>query len=765
MRHNGTERKDHMKILEATDEQTGAAIREPVAANDSNPSLTYESDAVSAKKDASTEKSHEHSGISTKVTTQEPRAKTHSKKVKNDFGPAVRFRIEQLFWSENQSKEEIKKTLTKEWPEVDEKLIAKWIQSTLRNEIRDGVPDGNGNRYIFTKLGLFKLSGSGDDVGSVKLTNFRCLSLTPIVHDDGQQQIQTLRLEVWYKGQTVTIDLTPDEFQRMNWHIKSFDQHLIVTPKMKEYALVGIQLVTPRRPQVKIYTSTGWFEIDGQPYFLHNDGAIGAKEHRRDIKAELKENLRFYSLPDPPTGEALKSAIRASLKFLEVGEPAVAIPMFASILRAPLGNVDFVGWANGVTNTLKTSHAVVAQQFYGKDFDKKHLPATWSSTANFNLSRLHAAKDVFTAIDDFVLRGSSPEQQKQKAEADRFVRGVADGAFRGRLDARHSDDAPSRGPRGLAWSTAETNPLGHSGQARLASVPYRRNDDGTPISIDPVKLRECQHEAKSGLYSEAMAAYIQFLAQRYDGLSQRVQDRIQELTTAMSASLNGELLRTPEILASLAVGIESFLYYARTVGAIDDEKYQSIWAKCWRTLVSLGEVQTQHLHNEDPVRESLRLLRSADLAGQLVFGSPDSEAMPEFSGPKVDIDQHRTDGFVGWRKNAESPWLCNPDQLWKVIQALHREQGHQVPKKKVELFAEMEQGGWITSRDEPRRVGTPTVKRDIRGKRERVIEIPIKSFERLEGADNLSHDNAIEIPVPDSPPKGWDSPAKLGPRK
>ena len=762
MKDNGTERKDHMDTLEATDQLN---VQEPPAATNSNPPASIERDDVPSKGDEAADGPRKISKMSTKSGSDKTRRRTISKPAKSDVPAAMKSRVRDLFYLQSQSSEEIKETLQGEWPKMSEKDISELAESTLRDEMGQGLPDGNGNRYIFTNSGLFKLSRSGDEVEAQKLANFRCLSLTPIGRDDGLQRLESLRLEVQYKDQRATIDLTLDEFRQMNWYIRLFDQQAIVTPRMKEHALVGIQLATPRNAPITIYTSTGWFLIDKQPYFLHNDGAIGAKEHRRDIKAELKENLRFYSLPDPPTGEALKSAIRASLKFLEVGEPAVAIPMFASILRAPLGNVDFVGWANGVTNTLKTSHAVVAQQFYGKDFDKKHLPATWSSTANFNLSRLHAAKDVFTAIDDFVLRGSSPEQQKQKAEADRFVRGVADGAFRGRLDARHSDDAPSRGPRGLAWSTAETNPLGHSGQARLASVTYRRNDGGIPISIDPVKLRESQREAKNGTYSDAMAGYLQFLAQRHDGLFQRVQDRIQELTAAMSASLNGQLLRTAEVSANLAVGIEYFLIYAKSVGVIDDEKYQSIWAECWQTLVSLGEIQTQHLHNEDPVRESLRLLRSADLAGQLVFGSPDSEAMPEFSGPKVDIDQHRTNGFVGWRKNAESPWLCNPDQLWRVIQALHREQGHQVPKKKVELFAEMEQGGWITSRDEPRRVGTPTVKRDIGGKRVRVIEIPIKSFERLEGADNLSHDNAIEIPVPDSPPKGWDSPAKLGPRK
>lgn len=631
-----------------------------------------------------------------------------------------------------------------------------------------GEPDGNGNRYLFTN-GLVKCSSSKGKIKRVIVANFRVLSLTPIVRDDGAQQTNSLRLELRYEKQIETIELSPDDFRQMNWHFPLFDQHATVAPRMKEYAVLGIQLAAPRKPKETIYTSTGWIMVDGQPYFFHNDGAIGATGHRRDLKAELKENLRLYSLPDPPTGEELKRAIRASLKLLDVGEPSVAIPLFASIWRAPLGNVDFVGWASGVTNSLKTSHAVVAQQFYGKNFDNKHLPATWSSTANFNLSRLHGAKDVLGVIDDLVLRGSNMDQGRQKAEADRLVRGVADGAFRGRLDAKHSDDAPSRGPRGFVWSTAETNPLGHSGQARLIAPTYRRKDDGTPISIDPAKLRECQAEAESGLYSEAMAAYIQFLAQRYNGLFQNVQSRIRELRTAISESANGQLLRAPEILASLAVGVEYFLYFAKNAGAINEKEYQSIWERCWKTLVSLGEVQTERLHEEDPVRETLRLLKSADRADRLIFRNPDNPDLPSMGklggGPAVDANQNRSGWFIGWRKDEDSDWLCDPAQLWKAIQALFREQNREVPKTKVELLQEMVNGGWITPTDEKSRGGTPTVKREIQGKRVRVIKIPAESFDRLEQegtSENANDGMRKEIPVPPSPPTFWDSPIEPG---
>jgi len=742
-----------MEVTEAGDQLEDPSL-ESASTVDSTPAGADGQEARSGKDDDSANQP---------PTNSEPRAKGVLKSAKNDVTSAVQSRIKDLFWLENKSQKEIREILKNEWPTLAEKTCSNFVESTLRDERKLGVRDGNGNRYLFSKVGLTKFSGSGDDLRSAQIANFQCLSLTPIVRDDGVQQAEFIRLELGYKDLRETIELTPDEFRQMNWHFRLFNQQATVAPRMKEYAAVGIQLATPRKDKITIYTSTGWFEIDGQPYFFHNDGAIGANEHRRDLKAELKENLRLYSLPDPPTGERLKTAIRASLKFLEVGEPSVVVPLFAAVWRAPLGNADFVGWGHGVTNSLKTSHAVVAQQFYGKNFDKKHLPATWSSTANFNLSRLHAAKDVFIVIDDFVRRGSSMDQKRQQAEADRFVRGVADGAFRGRLDAKHSDDAPSRGPRGMVWSTAETNPLGHSGQARLISPTYRRKDDGTPISIDPVRLRESQREAESGLYSEAMAAYIQFLAQRHNDLFQSVQERIRELSTAMSESADGQLLRTPEILASLAVGVEYFLFFAKSVEAISREEYQTIWEQSWNTLVSFAEVQTQRLHQEDPIREALQLLKSADRAGRLTFNNPEVDGMEVLGVPSFDVNRYQSQNalFVGWRKNEGSDWWCDPDQLWKVIQILFREQNREVPKTKVELFEEMESGGWITPRDEKSRPGVPTVKRSIRGDRHRVVQIPLKSFDRLEqeGTSEEASRDRTEPRIPASPPN------RLGKRK
>jgi hypothetical protein len=225
----------------------------------------------------------------------------------------------------------------------------------------------------------------------------------------------------------------------------------------------------------------------------------------------------------------------------------------------------------------------------------------------------------------------------------------------------------------------------------------------------------------------------------------------------MSESVNGHLLRTPETLANLAVAIECFLYFAKGEGAIDEQEYHRIWEGCWKTLISLGDAQTHRQHEEDPVRETLRLLNSADRAGRLVFRNPDADTSGGLEGgPSFDANGNRPDWFVGWRNNKDSDWWCDPIPLWKVIQTLFREQNRGVPKARAELFEEMENGGWITPRDEKTRGGVPTVKRPIGGKRDRVIEIPATSFGRLEREgtpeENMVKGDRMQISVPLSCP-------------
>ena len=175
-----------------------------------------------------------------------------------------------------------------------------------------------------------------------------------------------------------------------------------------------------------------------------------------------------------------------------------------------------------------------------------------------------------------------------------------------------------------------------------------------------------------------------------------------------------------------------FLRFAKDKGAIDEKECRAVWEQSWKVLINLSEIQTQRQQEEDPVRETLRLLQSADEAGQLFFRKPGNDEEGEFQlGRAPDPARSASDNFIGWRENENSAWWLEPNRLWTILQRLFRDQDRSVPKGKVDLFTDMENNGFVTKRDERGRAGVPTVKRPINGKRVRVVEILPEHFAKL----------------------------------
>ena len=68
---------------------------------------------------------------------------------------------------------------------------------------------------------------------------------------------------------------------------------------------------------------------------------------------------------------------------------------------------------------------------------------------------------------------------------------------------------PTRPPRGLILSTGEDVPKGQSLRARMLILQLGLDD------VDWRRLTGCQREATSGLYAQALADFICWLAPRY----------------------------------------------------------------------------------------------------------------------------------------------------------------------------------------------------------------------------------------------------------
>ena len=331
-----------------------------------------------------------------------------------------------------------------------------------------------------------------------------------IRRDDGVDRTREFEIEARLGGQTRRLVVAAAQFASMKWVAEHLGARAVVAAGMgiKDQVREAIQLLSAKQMVERtVHSHTGWRKLDGGWAYLHGGGALGATGAVTGVETALPAALAPFILPASPTDAELRSAIRASLAMLDLAPDRVTVPTLGAVWRSILGTTDFSVFIYGATGRFKTALASLLQQHFGADFAAHRLPGAWASTANFNEVLAFIAKDALLVIDDF--RPDAAERRRLEGEADRLLRAAANGAGRGRLKSDTSL-RPAHPPRALILSTGEEKPSGKSLIARMFLVEV------APGDIDPKRLSACQRDAAAGLYAQATAGYIQWLAPRLD---------------------------------------------------------------------------------------------------------------------------------------------------------------------------------------------------------------------------------------------------------
>jgi hypothetical protein len=213
--------------------------------------------------------------------------------------------------------------------------------------------------------------------------------------------------------------------------------------------------------------------------YLHAGGAIGADGAVAGVNVKLHGSLVRYELGLPPTPEALVSAVRASLKILQLGPTPICFLLLSAAFLAVISDPDFSIHLAGATGVFKSELAALIQQFFGALMTRKNLPCAWSSTPNaIEIIAFHA-KDAVVVVDDFAPQGNPVEVSKLHSAADRVFRAVGNHAGRNRLDSTAKLREP-KPPRGLIISTGEETPRGQSIRARLMIAEIAKEPSTPP---------------------------------------------------------------------------------------------------------------------------------------------------------------------------------------------------------------------------------------------------------------------------------------------
>ncbi len=191
------------------------------------------------------------------------------------------------------------------------------------------------------------------------LCNFSARITEQCERDDGVERIQTFVISgALASGRALPdAEVSAPQFCAMNWPVAEWGTQAVVYAGQgtKDHLRTAIQMFSGNAPKRTTYTHLGWREIGGTHCFLHAGGVIApvAPQTPLLVQVEPPQGLENFILPEPPTGDELKQAVRASLDTLSLVPDAVSAPILGAVYRAVLGDVDFGLHLAGMTGQAK----------------------------------------------------------------------------------------------------------------------------------------------------------------------------------------------------------------------------------------------------------------------------------------------------------------------------------------------------------------------------------------------------------------------------
>ncbi len=644
------------------------------------------------------------------------------------------------------------------------------------------APDGgrDSGEYFEQSGSIMRLCQTRSGPVPLRLTNFTARIARELEYDDGLETRREFEIVATVRGRENVVAVPAAAFAGMGWVTEKLGGSAIVGAGQgnKDHTRAAIQTLSAGHPREALYAHTGWREIEGERVYLHGGGGIcGSSGAGDSVRTKLPPALEKFMLPEPSPADDAREAVRASLDLLKLGPARILAPLLAAVYRAVLGGTDFSLSVVGASGVFKSEVAALLQRHFGADFDARNLPMNWSGTANANEATAFAAKDALLVIDDFVPARSMPDRNRQQREAERLFRGAGNRQGRARMSADLSV-REGRPPRCLLLSTGEDMPAGHSLGARMLKVEVGSGE------IETTRLTACQRDAAAGLYAQAMAAYLRWLAPRLKAMRSLMRERVPDLRAI--ASEVAAHARTPGIVADLFFGLAGLVAFAVECGAMRPEEADAVSALAWRGLRAAAGEQVAHQQSEEPARRFLELLGSALASGRahvdtMSGGVPDVTADGVERGPADGADSNDVEMFepsdgtrphdrgaqsfwsdrwgwsyhrgqweprgplVGWLDADAGALFLEPDAAYKAAAEMVPD-GAGLPSSRT-LWKRVAEGGWLR-REESRE--TLKVRVTVAGQRRAVICLRKDALERA----------SVELPdQPDQPDQHAGTPS------
>jgi hypothetical protein len=509
-------------------------------------------------------------------------------------------------------------------------LIAGWSADDFDRAVADGTPIDPGadvvtdeiapsqdetdegsnlsKRYqvVDGRICHIRADRNGNEVVEA-LANFDARIEEQVSRDDGLEVTRDYLLS----GRLVTGEELPRaavgarDYGGLGWVSGAWGAEAVVAAGTgtKDHLRAAIQVLSSPTKRT-IYRHTGWRKVGGRWLFLYQGGAVGASG---GIEVDLDPPLDRFVLP--PAVEDLRDAVLWSLRLLECGPSEVMLPLVASIYLAPLASIlepDFTLWVFGLTGSLKSEIATLAERHFGANFSRKSLPCSWTSTDNAIEYRLAMLKDVLVVIDDFAPQADARAEADQIRKSQRILRNIGNRAARGRMRPDLTG-RPDRPPRGLPLVTGELLPVGASILARLVQVEVDRDRLNLPAVT--------AMQENGGRLVHAMRGFLEWLAPQYEELQTALPAAREEMRRDLHMRTGH--LRQPEAMANLYVGLDLFCQFAESVGALDAARAQQLRDEAIRTFESFAARVRRQLVEIDPAERFVEVLNLLIVQGKV----------------------------------------------------------------------------------------------------------------------------------------------------
>ncbi len=576
-------------------------------------------------------------------------------------------------------------------------------------------------RRLLAQYDRSQASADGFEVRDGRLTyygdplcNFTARITHELIQDDGMNPPTVLftiegRLD---NGERLEpIEVKAEEFDSLRWIGRHWGARPIVyVPPGKVY-LLRRAIQEASRADLKrerVHTFTGWSVIEGRRLFLTATGGLGADGLDPTVRVDLgSNNLNRYALPEPPSD--LRNAIEASIEFLNLAPFCVTLPIWAAMYAAPLSPIrtlNAVLWVYGITQSGKSTLTHLALAHFGPTFIQGHeyrAPKDWTSTVTDLERAMFVIKDAPIIIDDYAPAHSGAAEARQMArKAHYVVRSVGNRSARGRANADLSE-RQQRPPRGLVIATAENPLVGQSVVGRMIYVPVEAGQIIRPDSTGETPLDIAQQKAMEGLYAQAMAGYIAWLARRWNRLEEELPQEIEHHSRVARGLFPPGQSRLTDYYGILVVAVRLALEYAADHEAITEQDVETLWEIYRLELVELLRSQSERVAAQSPAVKFFQALNDL-LAQEKVYFAPRRD--PSFIPPD------RAE-LIGWYDDEKDRVYLLTNVALAIVKDYWQALDERFDTLADALRRELWQHGYVAERDGRNIEKKPYINRDV----------------------------------------------------